>query len=96
MPIDSDAFNMADYLLTPHDVYAFLNEALQTKDVSFIASAFGIIAESKGVEVISQHSNLYCAQLCLAVSEQSEPSLASVLAALDALQTTLSIDTHNH
>lgn len=96
MPIDSNNFNMADYLVTPHDVYAFLNEALQTKDTSFIARAFGIVAESTGVEIIAQHSNLNCAQLCLAVSEQSQPTLASVLAALAALQADLSLDTHSH
>lgn len=96
MPVDTQTFNMADYLLTPHDVYAFLNEALQTKDTSFIARAFGIVAESKGVEIIAQHSNLNCAQLCLAVSEQSQPTLTSVLAALAALQADLSLDTHSH
>ncbi|PTY38392.1 putative addiction module antidote protein [Saccharospirillum sp. MSK14-1] len=96
MPNDKNTFNMADYLLTPHDVYAFLNEALQTKDVSFIASAFGIVAESKGVEIIAQHTHLNCAQLCRAVSEQSEPTLASVLVSLEALQAELSLDTHGH
>lgn len=96
MPADTSAFNMADYLLTPHDVYAFLNEALLTQDVSFIASAFGIVAASKGVEEIAQHTPLDCVQRCLAVSEQSEPTLASVLAALEALQTTLTLETHQH
>lgn len=96
-PMSSDTpFNMADYLLTPHDVYAFLNEALLTKDLSFIASAFGIVAESKGVETIAQHCNLNCAQRCLDVSQQTEPSLASVLSALEALQVDLTLDTHHH
>jgi len=69
MPPEAKPFNPAEYLTTPASVYAFLNEALQTKDTSFIASAFGIVAESKGVEIIAQHSNPNCSQLCLAVSE---------------------------
>ncbi|WP_108127235.1 DNA-binding protein [Saccharospirillum mangrovi] len=96
MSNDSASFNMADYLLTPHDVYAFLNDALLTRDMSFIANAFGIVAESKGVEAIAKHTNLNCAQRCLEVSQQSEPSLALVLSALEALQANLIIDTHSH
>ena len=96
MPPKARFFNPAEYIDTPEVVAAFLNEALQTKDVSYIANAFGIVAESPGVEAIADYTGLNCAELCLAVSEQDNPTFASMLAVLDALQLNLVISTHSH
>lgn len=96
MPAETTAFNPAEYLTTPDAVYRFLNEALQTKDISYIAKVFGIVAEAPGVGAIADQTGQDCVQLCLAVSEQDNPTFASVLAALDALQLNIVFSTHSH
>ena len=71
-------WDAADYLETPEDVNAYLNEVLLDGDPALIASALGDIARSKGMTSVSKATGLNRANLYQSLNKQGDPKISTV------------------
>lgn len=80
-------FDVADYLGTPEDRAAYLDAWLDEApdDASGIARALGDIARAKGMTEVARASGLSRESLYRALSEDGNPSFATILKVARAL-----------
>ena len=88
-PYDSAAF-----LTNEEAIAAYMNSALETGDSAHIAKALGVVARAKGMNNISQKTDLSREQLYRSLSEQGNPTLKTILAVMQALGFDLMIKAH--
>lgn len=84
-------YDSADYLRTQEDLVAYLDAALEegVDDPAFLAHALGVVARAYGMVQLSQKTGLTREGLYKALSERGNPSLATVLKVLAALDVRL-------
>ncbi len=85
-------FDSADYLDTPEDIAAYLDEVFADGDESLIAEALGVIARSKGIAKIAENADLSRPSLYRALSATGNPELSTLLRVLKALGLRLSVE----
>jgi probable addiction module antidote protein len=85
-------FDSADYLDTPEDIAAYLDEVFADGDEALIAEALGVIARSKGMARIADETDLARPSLYRALSASGNPELATFLKVLKALGLRLSVE----
>ena len=80
-------YDVADYLRTPEEMAAYLDAWLTEvpDDVAGIARALGDIARAKGMSKVARETGLSRESLYKALSEDGNPSLATVLKVAKAL-----------
>jgi probable addiction module antidote protein len=80
-------YDVADQLRTPEEMAAYLDAWLTEApdDVAGIARALGDIARAKGMSKIARETGLSRESLYKALSEDGNPSLATVLKVAKAL-----------
>jgi probable addiction module antidote protein len=80
-------YDVADQLRTPEEMAAYLDAWLTEapEDVAGIARALGDIARAKGMSKVARDSGLSRESLYKALSEDGNPSLATVLKVAKAL-----------
>jgi probable addiction module antidote protein len=80
-------YDVADQLRTPDEMAAYLDAWLTEApdDVAGIARALGDIARAKGMSKVARDSGLSRESLYKALSEDGNPSLATVLKVAKAL-----------
>lgn len=80
-------YDVAEFLRTPEEMAAYLDAWLDEApdDVSGIARALGDIARAKGMSLVAKESGLSRESLYRALSENGNPSLATVLKVARAL-----------
>ena len=80
-------FVVAEHLRTPEEVAAYLDAWLEEApdDAAGIARALGDIARAKGMSQVARDSGLSRESLYRALSEDGNPSLATVLKVAKAL-----------
>ena len=78
-------FDPAQYLDDDKAIAAYMSEALETGDVSFIADALGVVARAKGMSQIASETNLSRESLYRALSSDGNPELATVIGVMKAL-----------
>ena len=81
------SFDVAEHLRTPEDMAAYLDAWLEeaSDDVSGIARALGDIARAKGMSEVAREAGLSRESLYRALSEDGNPSFATVLKVARAL-----------
>lgn len=81
------SYDVADQLRTPEEMAAYLDAWLTEApdDVAGIARALGDIARAKGMSKVARDSGLSRESLYKALSEDGNPSLATVLKVAKAL-----------
>jgi probable addiction module antidote protein len=81
------AYNVAEQLRTPEEMAAYLDAWLTDApdDAAGIARALGDIARAKGMTQVARDSGLSRESLYKALSENGNPSLATVLKVAKAL-----------
>lgn len=86
-PIKTVAYDIADQLRTPAEMAAYLDAWLEEApdDVQGIARALGDLARAKGMSAVARESGLSRESLYKALSENGNPSLATVLKVAKAL-----------
>ena len=82
-------FDAAEYLDTPEMIAAFLNEAFETGDGTFIVKAIGTAARAKGMANISREANLSRENLYRTLSGNTKPEFDTILKVLNAMGVTL-------
>lgn len=80
-------YDVADQLRTPEEMAAYLDAWLSEapEDVAGIARALGDIARAKGMSKVARDTGLSRESLYKALSEDGNPSLATVLKVAKAL-----------
>ncbi|MBB5517416.1 addiction module antidote protein [Amphiplicatus metriothermophilus] len=87
MTVKTTRFDPADHLKTPEDVVAFLEATIEEDgdDPEFIARALGAAARARGMSEIARAAGLGRASLYKALSEDGNPSFATVTKVARAL-----------
>ena len=85
--IKTSAYDVAEHLRTPEEMAAYLDAWLEEApdDVSGIARALGDIARAKGMSQIAKDAGLSRESLYRALSEDGNPSFATILKVARAL-----------
>ncbi len=87
--INMTPWDSAELLSSKDDVAAYLDavfeDAAQTNDYSLIPHALGAIARAKGMTDIARETGLSRESLYKALSEDGNPSFATVMKVLQAL-----------
>lgn len=90
---DSTSFDAAEYLDTPEEIAAFLDEALEMRDPAFFARALGIASRAKGMTKIAKDASLSREALYRALSEDGDPRLSTLFGVMKALGVRLAATT---
>jgi probable addiction module antidote protein len=85
--VKTSTYDVAEHLRTPEEMAAYLDAWLEEApdDVSGIARALGDIARAKGMSQVAQDAGLSRESLYRALSENGNPSFATVLKVARAL-----------
>ena len=84
-------WDAAAYLETPEDVAEYLAAAFETGDLSDVTHALATIARAKGMTELSRTAGLARGSLYKAIGEGANPTLATLMSLLSALNVTLSV-----
>jgi probable addiction module antidote protein len=84
-------FDPADYLNSEADIVDWLTIWMEDGSPEEIAKAIGDIARSKGMTDVARKTGLGRQALYTALSENGNPTLATLMAVLDALGLQLSV-----
>lgn len=85
MTIKTSLFDAADYLTSAEDIEAYLEAALEENDPVFFQKALGTVARARGMQVVAGRSRTTRAGLYKALSDEGNPSFATVLKVMHAL-----------
>jgi probable addiction module antidote protein len=85
MALETTPFDAADFLTSPADVAAYLEEAFASGDPALIAAALGDAARAKGMAKVAADAGLSRESLYRGLSESGNPELATVLKVMKSL-----------
>lgn len=85
--VNTSAYDVAEHLRTPEEMAAYLDAWFEgvPDDVSGIARALGDIARAKGMSQVAKDAGLSRESLYRALSEDGNPSFATILKVARAL-----------
>lgn len=78
-------FDAADYLKTPDQIAAYLTEALETGDTSFVCTAIDTIARAKGMSSIARETGLGRESLYKSLSGNTKPEFDTIAKVINSL-----------
>ncbi|MEK6541824.1 MAG: addiction module antidote protein [Pseudomonadota bacterium] len=78
-------FDGAKYIRTPEDVIDTLNDALESGESGYVAVALGVVARSEGMTKIAGKTGVNRQALYIALSENGNPTLETLLKVMSAL-----------
>ena len=90
-PEKTTVWDMAEHINTKEDVIGILEAALEENDTEFLFEVIGDIARSKGMTRIAKELNLARESLYRSLSQDGNPSFATVAKVLDNLGFQLSV-----
>jgi probable addiction module antidote protein len=83
--VKTKLFDAAAYLDSPEAIAAYLSEAFETHDASFITEALGTVARAKGMAAIARNAGLSRENLYKSLSGDGHPEFSTVMKVLDTL-----------
>jgi probable addiction module antidote protein len=83
-------FDPADHLGNPEDQAELLNDAFESGNAAYIASALGTIARARGMSDLARGAGVTREALYKALSTKGDPKLTTVLGVLNTLDIKLS------
>jgi probable addiction module antidote protein len=84
-------YDSAEYLGTAEAIHAYLEEALETNDPTFIAKSLGTIARARGMSQIAKKAGLSRESLYKALGADGNPEFGTVIRVMHALGLKFSI-----
>jgi len=87
-------YDPAEDLSSDEAIAAFMAQAFETGDTSYIAHALGVVARAKGMAQIAGQTGLSREQLYRSFSETGNPTLKTTLAVMKALGIELTTKVH--
>jgi len=85
-------FDASEYIEDDQSALVFLEDAMETNDAAFIASAIGDVARAKGMSAIAKETGMSRESLYRALSGEGNPQLSTVLKVLEAMGLKLSVE----
>jgi len=85
MALKTTRFDSAEYLDSDEAIRAYLEEALETVDPSFIAQSLGTVARARGMSQIAKETGLSRESLYKALSPEGNPEFSTVIRVMTAL-----------
>lgn len=92
MPDDLIPFDVAAHLTEPEDQAGLIADAVATGDAGTIAKALGIVARARGMSSVGAEVGMNRQQLYRTLSDEGNPTLATMLRVLKALDLELRIE----
>lgn len=92
MAVKIKDFDAAEYLDSPEDVYGYLQLALEEGDPVLVQTVLGQIARSEGMAKIARSAGVSRESLYRSLSENGNPSFATVMKVLGSLGLRLKLD----
>ena len=89
--IELQDFDMAEYLRNEEEIQHYLNEALKENDVNLILSALGDVAKARNMSQLAREVGVSREGLYKAFSGKGNPTFATVLKVMKALNLTFEI-----
>ena len=89
-PVTTQPFDPAKYLEDDEAIAAYMSDALESGDPSFIADALGVVARASGMSEIARKIGMSRESLYRALSADGNPEFATVLRVMQALGLKLS------
>ena len=91
MALQTEPFDVADYLTDEETISAYLTEALESDDPRFISRALGDVARARGgMSQLANVTGISREALYRALSDTGNPEFGTVLKVLHALGVRLS------
>ncbi len=87
----TSAYDSAEYLNSNEAIVAYMEEALETDDPAFIATALGTIARARGMARVARKAGLSRESLYKALSADGNPEFGTIMRVMQALGLKLSI-----
>ena len=78
-------FDPAEYLDSDEAIAAYMTEALETGDPSFVADALGVVARARGMSEVARAAGVSRESLYRALSPGGNPEFATVMRVVRAL-----------
>lgn len=78
-------FDAAEYLDSSEAIAAYLSEAFETNDPSFITEAIGTVARARGMAALAKDTGLSRENLYKALSSEGHPEFSTVMKVLSSL-----------
>lgn len=83
--METTKFDAAEYLDTPERQAAFIADAFETGDASYITHALGVVARAKGMTKVAKDAGVAREALYRALSQDGDPRLTTLLGVMKAL-----------
>ena len=77
-------FDVADYLDNPEVVAAYLTQAFESGDTSFVSAAIGDVARAKGMASVAANAGVSRESLYKSLSGDTSPAFETVRKILDS------------
>lgn len=90
----STVFDPAEGLTSDDAIAAFMADAFESEDASYIAHALGVVARAKGMSQIATQTGLSREQLYRSFSASGNPTLKTTIAVMKALGIELTTKVH--
>ncbi|WP_342752724.1 MULTISPECIES: addiction module antidote protein [unclassified Bartonella] len=84
-------FDASEFFKTTEDFKELLQDALETKNSSYVSYVLGIIARKQGMTAISHETGLNRESLYRSLSKKGDPRLSTFFSVLDALNLQISL-----
>jgi len=83
--VKTKPFDPAEYLDDDESIAAYMTDALESGDPSFVADALGVIARARGMSDVAREAGVSRESLYRALSADGNPELATVMRVVQAL-----------
>ena len=90
MPLKTTPFDPADFLDTRESQIELLDDAIETGDSKYIATALGTIARARGMAKVAQEAGVTRQALYRSLSAEGDPRLTTLLGVAKSLGLKLS------
>jgi probable addiction module antidote protein len=90
--IKTEPWDAAVYLETETDIAEYLSAAFETGELEDVTRALATIARARGMTEMAKSSGIARGSLYKAIGEGANPTLATLLALLSALNVSLSVN----
>jgi probable addiction module antidote protein len=91
MAVETKPFDVTELLTNEARMIAYLEEAFESGDAAFIASAIGDVARARNISAMAKDTGLTRETLYRAFSPEGNPTLATLLPVMKALGFQLAI-----
>jgi probable addiction module antidote protein len=89
MAIRTIPFDAAEYIRSPEDQIALLNDALASNNAAYISNALGVIARAKGMTEVARGAGVTREALYKSLDKKGDPKLTTLMGVFKTLNVRL-------